>query len=573
MEHRDPAAPYLCLLLMFFLTACAASSTPITPNAPTPLSAPATSSLPPSPVPAPASTAAESLAPSPSAPAPSTAPPSAAAPSATATAALTVQSNPLDVTLQIDAARAVSQVISLAGGTVSTTARDGTRFTLTVPDHALLRDTMITLIPAALDKRPPEGSWSAAVQMSPEDLVLMQPVTLTLDIPNAVPTGSLLGMSYHGAGAGFHLYPLLSNGATLSLPLMHFSGYGVGQALAALVQGHVPATSEDRAEQELATLINESAGKAPALDDAAKARAVAIFHQWFQELQSEKSSARGDAAATLRALASSRAWSGLLTLMLGAGGGGQNADDQNQSAEGDIDLTIFDLTTLYTLCQRGAGFSAMLGMIDDWQALARTISPDRANELGRLLDLVEKCATLKLSFVSEVHGATLHGGAIYAKVNAVVPLTLAPDLNSFKGEGKLVYSGLTIGPNPPGKDCSPWVYKPDGSTFSVPSLFLLAGMESRSVGDISVTIDPGEPHEIAHSVCKGQPVPWNTSAWKVGFAGFHGRAGERVPGGWRIRNFEIQSNEAINETDWPTMNSDAGSYKETDTILITHTPQ
>lgn len=576
MEHRDHAVHYFgVVLLALILSACAVASTPTAANAPAPVTVSTSTvpAVPPTRELLPTPTFPE-IRPSPTSPttAPTLAPASpTVAPPSTATPRLVITPNPLAVGIRIDAARVVSQVVPLEGGTLRASAGDGTRFTLTIPNHALLQETTITLTPATLDKLPAGGGWSAALQLAPEGLILMQPVTLTLEIPNTVPAASVMGLSYYGAGADFHLYPLRANGTALTLPVMHFSGYGAGQGLAAAVGDHVPSTSEDRAEQGLEQLIKDSGAPAWVFDAATRDKANAIFQQWFEALQSEKSAARGDSAATARALASSRAWSGMLSLMMGAQGRDQWAGQMSQSNNDDVEMTIYNIKSEYTFCVRGGGFRSVLFMIQNWLELAQTIPPTRANELAPLLDLVEKCATLKLSFKSEVHGGAV-GGTVVTQVSANVPLSLAPDLRSFTGEGPLTYRQFTIQPNPTNAKCSPWVFGHQDSTFRVPSLVLLPGMEiGGPPGDIGLFFDPGEPREIASAVCGGTTIPWSTSIWKEGFMGFHAR--ERTLQGWHIIGFDVRNTDALKEYDWPAVSSNAGTVKETDSFLITHAPE
>src|SRR5690348_14436311 len=70
-----------------------------------------------------------------------------------------------------DKARTVKLTIPLTGGSLSATGGDGTVYTLTVPDKALLSAQEISMTPlAAMDALPLGGGLAAGVQLEPEGL-------------------------------------------------------------------------------------------------------------------------------------------------------------------------------------------------------------------------------------------------------------------------------------------------------------------------------------------------------------------------------------------------------------------
>src|SRR5207302_3054663 len=86
------------------------------------------------------------------------------------------------VSLKFDSRRRRSGLVTVAaGGTVSATARDGTKYTLSVPAHALLADTTVSLTPVVSLRGLARGAkLRGAVQLAPEGLGLVRPATLTI---------------------------------------------------------------------------------------------------------------------------------------------------------------------------------------------------------------------------------------------------------------------------------------------------------------------------------------------------------------------------------------------------------
>ncbi|HEX9415423.1 MAG TPA: hypothetical protein VF895_01810 [Gaiellaceae bacterium] len=130
---------------------------------------------------------------------------------------------PASVSVTLDRAHAAAAPISPdAGGTVKTG-----RATLSFPADAVVSTTKVTVTPVT-HVGGLSGSVLGAVQLEPEGLQLLKPVTLTIDVSS---TSGLKAFSYAGTGRDFHLYPLKLAGGKATLELFHFSGYGVGKGL------------------------------------------------------------------------------------------------------------------------------------------------------------------------------------------------------------------------------------------------------------------------------------------------------------------------------------------------------
>ena len=146
-------------------------------------------------------------------------------------------------TLTTDPGHAGSAVVGAAGGTVTTTAADGTLYTLTVPAGALLTATPITLTPlTALGGWPVPVTLVAGVQGAPSGLTFARPATLAIELPGPL-AGDVLGLPLPDSGAGFDLVPVARHGSRLQVSVAHFSVVAIPRstpALLALLAGTGP---------------------------------------------------------------------------------------------------------------------------------------------------------------------------------------------------------------------------------------------------------------------------------------------------------------------------------------------
>lgn len=166
--------------------------------------------------------------------------------------------NPRTLTTTLDTSHAVTVQVPTAGGTVSTTAADGTRLTLTVPADALLQPTAITLTPVASARNLPSGvTFVAGADLRPDGLRLYQVATLTIDPPAATlpQPGDEVAFASHPDGANAYRYPLEIQPRTPTFPLIHFSLYYLGDGKWTSSEPTLPTLSEDRLQQLMHDLL------------------------------------------------------------------------------------------------------------------------------------------------------------------------------------------------------------------------------------------------------------------------------------------------------------------------------
>jgi hypothetical protein len=157
-----------------------------------------------------------------------------------------------------DVARAASKTFPLDGGTLTATAADGTVYSLTIPQGALLAETAITMTPIVSISSGdlPAGSL-LGVDLQPSGLRLYQFAELSIAPPQLGPTADIAGFSYEGDGDDLHRYPAAVDGGRILLHVIHFSGAGANICVELCpppIAPPQPPITESQLEQVIASL-------------------------------------------------------------------------------------------------------------------------------------------------------------------------------------------------------------------------------------------------------------------------------------------------------------------------------
>jgi hypothetical protein len=135
----------------------------------------------------------------------------------------------LNVTVQLDKKQTASELVPRTGGSVSLTAKDGSKFTLDVPADALQTDTTITMTAVkSLDGAPLDNNTPTAVQLEPSGLFFKEMATLTIVPAKDIPIKQQIIFGYEGDGKDYHLAAVDPKSKEIKIKLMQFSGAGVG---------------------------------------------------------------------------------------------------------------------------------------------------------------------------------------------------------------------------------------------------------------------------------------------------------------------------------------------------------
>ena len=505
-------------------------------------------------------------------------PTSAPAPSTTAapTAKPTPKPNPLTVSVAVDASHTASARIQPEGGTLSVTAADGSKFTLTLPKDALLSEETVTMtVVSAVNGLPLKGGLTASVQLAPEGLELFEPATLTVTLPTAPDPKKSVGFAYHATGKEFHLYPLEVSGTTMTFKLLHFSGYGAGQGNASDASQYTPTSAEAQAENELGTALAEcrASGQACTLGNA---KTEQIMRDWYTSaVQPELTAAETDDAVLDDALVGYFQWARQLALL---GIDESKFSKENQAALNSIAIGLKNaIDKAYDRCVNNHDPSQVVVMMRRAKLAAMLGLDNRPGlDMNSAVEKVFKCATFELDLDSTIEEETA-AGPVRSHVRAKIPLTIDPSTGLwtwFSGKGTLDFVSIDY-PQVGGCSLSA-VGHP--STIDVLARFDL-NIKENARPEIIAILNPNKPNATFTVTCKGVSRSFQLDIWAPGWGIFHKDelvcGGAVGPGcGFVIRDW-VYLGRSIFATKPYQRSTNAGKahISETTTLDLKHTPQ
>jgi hypothetical protein len=169
--------------------------------------------------------------------------------------------NPLTVTPHLDESQAVETTLPEAGGVLEAES-GGVRYTLTIPEGALMSEQDVRLVPVqSIEGLPMSGGLLGAVQLEPDGVRFLKPVVLQIEVLGGFDPVQAAGFAYHGLGQEFHLFPAFVEGNTVQIEILHFSGYGSGAVTPEDIDQqmqHPPSSAEDRLNQEISDFLSKA---------------------------------------------------------------------------------------------------------------------------------------------------------------------------------------------------------------------------------------------------------------------------------------------------------------------------
>jgi hypothetical protein len=428
-----------------------------------------------------------------------------------------------EVVVSKDSGRAVTATIDPEGGSLSADAADGTHFVLNLPPDAVSRPTAIRMTPLSeINGLPFSRGFIGGVQLEPEGLRLFVPATLTIRPAGPMRPGAV-GFSYLADGDEFALDLSKKGNGQIELQVLHFSGYGAGNATPGNISSQssiVPASVIQAIRQRIAAIFDRATEREdengnvipPELtQEQAFAMIVEIVADAFdRHLRPALASLAPECNRTNIEAVVSLALATIHTAeYMGL--------DNDLSIRGWIDDTINRLIAILQQCEQKA-FDVCKQHQDPLQAftmvmIERQLQLFGVETLGLLEPggLIERCLRFELNFDSTV---TLPidptGGTFKVPVSARVPLRMDPSISvrdvSWKGTGTTRIGDALIDPLPA---CTVSAFHTTTGNFSVgvhmPAwLIPLAMNRFESPGyftayDITFGYEPGDP-EFSYSL-------------------------------------------------------------------------
>ncbi len=418
-------------------------------------------------------------------------------------------SDPASAAVTLDESKAVEAVVPLTGGVLNATGADGTQYTLEIPGDALLNETKIRLIPAAVSGLPFGGEQTYAAQLEPEGLFFNNFVTLTITPPQEIPLDQQLFFGYQEAGKEVIFAPPVVDLKEIKIQILHFSGYGVTKGLLAdpeSVRDRLGGSAERRLQSQAAELLGRERqrqllGSGENQDSTLDADLQALFDQYQKEVIDVRVAAAGESCAAGRLA--------LQTVL------GQERQKQLLGiATGGIDQFTGLMDTVarvcikeeYEMCAQDHIIHRMVPVWLGFERQMQLLGVENSAVVQYAKDMTRKCLTFELVFESQATFDDGGGGGFDSFVNAKVPLHFSPESLKIDGTSALINNTFTF--KVPG--CSVTSTR-GGSTLPVSALVYVPDSHSPTdtlgyVRDFKLTYFPERTKEVFSVKCPDEPA-------------------------------------------------------------------
>jgi hypothetical protein len=522
----------------------------------------------------------------------------------------------------LDSKSQAKATIPLAGGSLALTDAKGNKFTLTIPAHALLTTTTVTMTAVtSISGLPAGGSFNAGVQIEPDGLALLQPALLTITLASPPAAGTAIPLGWHGTGQGVYLNIVQPQSNTLTMALSHFSGAGVGTGSDAYLTSQLLNIGNvlDLDQSLIAYWTNMGHDKELLVGEGAGAgdfqRALQLYDENYIDIQHfmELALQTGDddtlACATYHAIAYQRG----RELVRGAS---ESSNDAIGTAIDNFVNQALNTVEGHAIDQCQQTHDPLVGFNAVGQFLAITARGIEVPSFLNLLPKLQQCSPAPtLNFQSEMSGTGMiaaggagANGTWDSKVSAQITLTGTIAQDSFNGTGD-GYTSYTLSGSGPlkynsftlnamswapvvGVVCNAAPSSNSGSTLTVtapksqiqyqftPKFNPRAVLSNRqpltqfcpvfSTTPVSVTlaVDPGSPQDSLTVNCTmAPPVTLQLNYWKSTWSGFHMAdggviTGFQIPGSGSFAHKEIDQ----------TVSSSVGPTNEKTTLDLNQQP-
>lgn len=387
-------------------------------------------------------------------------------------------SDPASAAVKLDETKAVEAVVPLEGGVLRATGADGTQYALDIPKDALLNETKIRLIPAAVTGLPFGGEQTFAAQLEPEGLFFNTFATLTITPPQEIPLKEQLFFGYQGAGKDVIFAPPAVDSKEIKIRILHFSGYGVTKGLLAdpeSVRERLGGSAERRLQSRMAEILGaerqrQLLGGAENEPGAWQTEFVGLSEQYQKEVIEPRVAAAGESCAAGRlAIQTVLGFERQLQLL------GSAESGLNQFSDLMDTVARVCIKEEYEMCAQDHIIHRMVPVWLGFERQMQLLGVENSPVSQYAQEMTKKCLSFELVFESQ---ATFdaEGGGFDSTVKARVPLHFKPQELIIDGSSALINDSFTF--KVPG--CSVTSNR-GGSTISVSSLVYIP--DSHSVND------------------------------------------------------------------------------------------
>jgi hypothetical protein len=353
--------------------------------------------------------------------------------------------DPASVAVTPDESSAVEAVIPLEGGVLSATGADGTRYLLEIPGDALLNETKIRLIPAAVSGLPFGGEQTYAAQLEPEGLSFNNYVTLSITPPQEIPLAEQIFFGYQAQGQDLIFAPPVVDSRDIKISILHFSGYGVTKGLLAdpeSVRERLGGSAERRLESQTAELLARERQRLDSGDSEASNWAEelkALMDQYQKEVIDVRVAAAGESCAAGRLA--------LQTVL-----GHERQKQLLGMAEGGLDQFSGLMDTVaqvcikeeYEMCAQDHIIHRMVPVWLGFERQAQLLGMETSTASQYAKEMTQKCLSFELVFESQATFDDGGGGGFDSSVKAKVPLHFNPQGLIIEGESALINDAFTF---------------------------------------------------------------------------------------------------------------------------------
>ena len=424
------------------------------------------------------------------------------------------------VSLTLDTPKASSAVVPPSGGTLTAEGSDGTRYTLTIPEGALLVDTEITMTPvSSIADFPFSGGLGGAVKLEPDGLFFYEDAILTIEPAKEIPVENQVFFGFDAESQGLYLAMPVVDSAAIQIRLQHFSGAGVGNGVSAEVAkalDRIADRNEARLQSEIGQYLSEERARqiqGQDSDPELSNKILDAMKSYLNDVVKPRLKAALSGSATCeqgrRAIQTYLGYERQRQLL------GVTGPDTDPGVNFTDILEMIGrkcLDQAYQECQEQHVIHKIIPAWLGYERQRQLLGITEDNSLGEYgKQLVEKCLRFDLRFESAAQFEGYEGnGAIQTRVTADVPIrfTFEGDTSArIDGQGPLVNESFSIVMTDEYGHVCAIDNHPGGGEFSAYALVPIVKSQGESslVTDLELAYDPGNSSETYKATCERKP--------------------------------------------------------------------